>query len=413
MFLGAAAGLAGREARACSPWDPSLDRTFPPAGEALPHGAALLLDGHVLMPDELAVTVDGQPAELVLLPEHSVAFHHFGWGFAYRTMALHIKPVPEPGQMVVLTGDPCLQVEEQTYCEEIELSYPVGEADPDAPDAPAELWYDVYDHESEASTHSSCGSSSARFELTVHAEIERQVLEFPLEYQLSRRPRAEPDAWSLIEHDWLFDAEAHDPSIRWQHVLAAVEELLPLAEAYCLRLQTFDASENLGGELEVCPPCRDQVGPGDEGGFIAWPEGYPAYDDDSFYPEGHCPAALQPGEDSGSSGDSGGDEGTEPATTGTSGTSMDAASGSSGDALPSADSAGSGCACTAASAGRTEGAVGGLLGLLLLGLRRRLTTTPSTARPRSSRAPRGRPCAAGRRWRGRTRRAAAAPPRCR
>src|SRR5690606_2621125 len=87
MFLGAAAGLAGREARACSPWDPSLDRTFPPAGEALPHGAALLLDGHVLMPDELAVTVDGQPAELVLLPEHSVAFDHFGWGLAYRTMA--------------------------------------------------------------------------------------------------------------------------------------------------------------------------------------------------------------------------------------------------------------------------------------------------------------------------------------
>ena len=334
----------------------------------LPEGAVLLLDGQVLWPEQLAVTVDGVPAELVLVPERSHGLDYWLWDFAYRTMALRVEPPPQPGQTIVVTGDPCLQWKGRTYCDEVELTYTVGDADVVPPDAPADLWYDVYDHGSLASSYSTCSGVAARFEVTIAAELERDVLEYPLEYRLSRRPRETPGAWALVEHDWLRDAEDHDPYFRWLYVLEDIEGVLPLAEAFCLRLQTFDAGENLGGELEVCPPCHDQVG--DEASFIAlWPDGQPSYDDEWLYRGGHCPVAPEPDD---ATGTSGGDEGPASSTSGTvepePGSSSD---GSSGDELPGSDQPDRGCACVATSAGRVGTSAGLLLGLVLLGARRR------------------------------------------
>lgn len=244
--LGAIAMLvpSPQPAHACSPHEPALARTYPAAGGVIPEGALLLLDGQVLRPEQLAAAVDGVPAKLVLVPEHSHGLHFWAWDYAYRTMALRVEPPPLPGQTLVVTGDPCLQWEGMSYCDEVELSYTVGDADVEPPDAPAELWYDVYDHGSVASDDQLCSHTSARFELTIYTEIERSVLEHPLEYHLSRRPRHTPGEWALVEHDWLRDADDPDPRARWLHLPEEVEGVLPLAEAYCLRLQTFDASES-------------------------------------------------------------------------------------------------------------------------------------------------------------------------
>lgn len=363
-------------AQACSPADPALARTYPAAGGVLPAGALLLLDGQVLRPEQLVGTVDGQPAQLVLVPEHSHSFQYWGWDQGYRTMALRVEPPPLPGQTIVITGDPCFQWEGFSYCDEVELVYTVGEADVEPPDAPADLWYDVYDHGMEATRHEPCAwNSSVRFELTIHTEIERSGLEYPLEYHLSRRPRDAPGEWTLVEHDWLRDAEAHDPWFQWLFSLADVESVLPLAEAYCLRLQTFDASDNLGGELEVCPPCHDELGP-EEFSFIAlWPDGSPSYDDEWLYPGGYCPAALEPEPEPGTST---GDEGFESSTSGALEPEPEPGS-SSGDALPGGDLPDRGCACVATPAGRVGSSAGLLLGLLLLGAGR-----SSTARRRAS-----------------------------
>jgi hypothetical protein len=360
-----------RDANACSPYDPVLDRTYPPVGGVLPEGAALLLDGQVLRPENLAVTVDDQPAQLVFVSERSHGLDYWGWDEAYRTMVFHIEPPPQPGQTIVVTGDPCFQWKGMSYCDPVELVYTVGDADTDPPDAPAELWYDVYDHGSDASSSNPCGAEEwARFEITIGTEIERSVLEYPLEYRLSRRPREAPGEWVLVEHDWLRDAEAHDPYFRWQYLLEAVEDLLPLAEAFCMRLQTFDASENLGGELEVCPPCHDQIG-GEEASFLGpWPDGLPSYDDEWLYPDGHCPAALEPGDETGvgTTGTTGDDENTGPSTTGEDPVpEPDDSSGSSGSELPASDLPDRGCACVATPASRGWTAAGTLLGLLLLG----------------------------------------------
>lgn len=359
---------SAREARACSPHEPALERTYPEAGGVIPEGALLLLDGQVLRPEQLAVTVDGVAAQLVLVPEHSHGFHYWGWDEAYRTMALRIEPPPQPGQTIVVTGDPCFQWKGMAYCDEVELVYTVGEADVDPPDAPANLWYDVYDHGSEAAGHEPCTANPpVRFEITIETEIERSVLEYPLEYHLSRRPRDAPGQWTLVEYDWLRDAEAHDPWFQWLFSLAAVESVLPLAEAYCLRLQTFDASENLGGEVEVCPPCHDELGP-DEWSFIGpWPDGPPSYDDEWRYPDGHCPTALEPEDEIGTST---GDESPTSSTSGALEPEPEPGS-SSGDALPGSDLRDRGCACVATPAGRVGSSAGLLLGLLLLGAWRR------------------------------------------
>lgn len=282
--LGAAALLLpiARDANACSPWDPALDRTFPAQGDILPAGALLLLDGQVLSPDHLSVTVDGEPAALVLVHERSRGLYYWLWESAYRTMALRIEPPPQPGQAIVVTGDPCLEWAGMSFCDPVELIYSVGEADSEPPDAPVELWYDVYDHGEVASADSSCGATTAQLEFTIWTEIGRERLEYPLEYRLSRRPRDLPRAWDVVEHDWLRDAKAFDPQFRWQYLIQAVQDLLPLAEALCLRLQTFDASGNLGGEIEVCPPCHDQFA--GSTGVFAWPYGLPSYDDAWLYP---------------------------------------------------------------------------------------------------------------------------------
>lgn len=366
MSAAAAATLAlgAPDAQACSPSDPELVRTFPAEGGVLPRGAALLLHGTVLMPDRLAVTIDGDPAELVLLPDHSNGYTFVGWDWAYETMAVQVEPTPRVGSTVVVTGDPCLQWEGQSFCDEVELVYTVGEADELAPDGPTELWYDVYDHGHQAMTHGHCGSISAQLEITIHTELERERLEYPLEYHLHRRPRDASGPWALVEHDWLLDAEAHDPSPRWLYPLEDVAELLPLAEAYCLRLRTLDASGNLGGQLEVCPPCHDQRGPGEEGGFVEWPDGAPEYDDESLYPDGYCPLAV-------ASEDTGGTTGTEEEPAGSTSDGEEPEPGSSSSGAPSADGVTArGCACAATPTGGPWASLGGLLGLVLLGLRR-------------------------------------------
>jgi MYXO-CTERM domain-containing protein len=359
------------EARACSPAEPSLVRTYPAEGSMLPEGADLLLEGWVLRPELLTVAVDDQPAELLLVPERSVGFDHWGWDFAYHLMAFRIEPPPQPGQTIAITGDPCLEWKGESWCDEVVLLYTVGQADAAGPDAPADLWYDVYDHGMEVTDHQLCTANPpVRYEVTIDTEIERHVLEYPLEYRVSRRMRDAPGAWGLVAHDWMLDAEAHDPSLRWLFSLADVDTLLPLAEAWCLRLQTFDASENLGGEVEVCPPCHDQIE--DEASFLAyWPSSSPSYDDEWRYPDGHCPEALERDDTTGTeSMDATGDD-ESTASSVTSGEPDPETGSSSGSDLPASDLPDRGCACSSSPTGGGWASSGMLLGLLLLGFRRR------------------------------------------
>lgn len=65
LTIGAALLLvpSPRDAHACSPSDPALARTYPPVGGVLPEGAALLLDGQVLRPEQLARAATATSAE--------------------------------------------------------------------------------------------------------------------------------------------------------------------------------------------------------------------------------------------------------------------------------------------------------------------------------------------------------------
>jgi hypothetical protein len=264
------------------------------------------------------------------------------------------------------------------------LSFTIGEPDLDAPDAPAELWYDVYDNELIATTSwTSCGGSvDARYEITVRAEIEEERLEYPLEFRLSRRPRNSPEGWVVVENGWLLgEEESYFGWFRWLYHPSEVGSLLPLATAFCLRLETFDPSENLGGAIEVCPPCRDQVG-GEPPAFTPWPDSPPKYTDDWRYPGGYCPASLEPEDGDGAEGghDGSGTDG-EPSTGSTSAagatSSGDASTESTGDD-PSSSMNASGCTCSSAS----RPAIAWLFGvpLLLLLVSRRHSVPSRCAR---------------------------------
>lgn len=356
--IGVVAGVLARapEARACSPWDASLDATVPAAGGVIARGAVLILEGQVLKPEHLEVTVDGAPALLEIAVERSVEIDYFGWDPAFRTMALRVVPTPEVGQTFIVTGDPCIQYDGMSFCPEVELAFTVGEADLVPPEPPIELWYDVYDNLQDAQPMGSCGGPTARFEITVQVQLAKGDVERPFEYRVSRRPRTSADEWESIAHDWRFDEQTRDPEVRLLYLLDEAMALLPLTEAFCFRAQTYDTSENLGGTLEVCPPCRERVGEDVGGGFIAnWPDQAPGYDTAPLYPDGHCPPFdAEDGESSTS--------GVE-----TSSSSSDTSTTAEGGASEVSDR---GCAC-AATRSREGDAIAAFVGVIVMLRRRR------------------------------------------
>ncbi len=368
----------------CSPWEPQWNSTIPVDGGTHPSNAAIIILGRAMDPEGLTATIDGAPV-LVEVDPRSAARHFFVWGTYYETLALTLDPPPLPGQTVELFGELCPPEAEEVepdLCVDFDLSWQASAPDLDAPAFDLDFWYDVYDHGSVGMFSTSCGSSSAQYELDLRLLIEAEA-EAPLHFEAHRRLRDEPGQWELIRHQWRHATGVSGASFRLQYLLEEVIGWLPLAETFCFEIRTTDLAGNPGPSIERCPPCHDQVGGEDEGSFIGtYPETRPEYTEQSLYPEGYCPQSVleeyedATGSSGGSSdtdgadpdgGTSGGDDSLDPDPPGGSTTAGNGAGGNDG---PYAPEVGSGCLCAA---GRSSPAPAWslLLGLFGLGALRR------------------------------------------
>ncbi len=364
------------EANACTPWEPEALFTVPPDGEVHPHNSAFIIFGRAMDPEGLEATVDDIPVELVVDEERSDSRGYFVWGQAYQTLALELNPPLQPGQDVHVFGELCNAEAEmfgETTCTGFDLQFSTGPADREVPDLDFDLWYDVYDHGQVSTVFDSCGSNSAQYSVDVRVDVENEQAVPPSLFELYRRPRDEPGQWGRIAHQWWFEDGPWVHGFSFRDLPEVVAEFLPLGDAFCFELRTQDLAGNPGPSLERCPPCRDQLGDNEDGGFISmFPDTAPPYSNTWLYPDGYCPQSVldEEGSTDGTDG-TGGDTGDEETTGATGSTSRGGTGGSDGSDGGSAGGSGGGNGGGCTIAARPTSGSAWFLMLGMLALRRR------------------------------------------
>jgi MYXO-CTERM domain-containing protein len=357
LGAGALAVFVPRSADACEPPLPILVSSIPADGATYPGNAGLVFKGIGIELDGVDVTVDGQPAKLLLDTSYS----------SLSDVVAVIEPEPAEGQTVVLSGTFC----DSLFCEPTMITYTVGapDVDPPAPDVEASF-VAVYDHADYEASGGDCASDS---DLTyyihlAHAGGEGAATLFRVAYT------PEGEDTPAFERT----VTATDDTLRT--ALSVVSEQLAgkRPEEVCLDVTALDTAGNATG-FQLCPCFFRQD---DIVHNYATPD-EPAWMDADGVPGSACAAesATSEGETSEgetSEGETSEGEATAGPTTGpTTGapTSSDGSSGdegssggSDGGATGGADDKGDGCACS--SDGGEGGAGRSLLFVLGLGLAR-------------------------------------------
>ncbi len=231
-----------RTASACSPPlppTPSVDQTTPENGETHPANAGVLLRG-VLLGDTVSGTIDGEPVEVEIDTALS-QLRKYEVGYAYNEMVLRTIPQPEPGQVVHLFGDPCVEGE----CV-LDLEFVAGELDLTPPEAPS-IYTDFYDHGAVAVSTESCQqTATGRYRFVVYAE---NVESHDGEATLHELGIVHGDTTVTGSSRW---SSISSRSRDWEDDPGYLEDL-------CGAARVTDLAGNRSDFVLSCTPCHSQV----------------------------------------------------------------------------------------------------------------------------------------------------------
>lgn len=321
-------------ATACGAPAPGLTSTVPAEGATHPANAALLFSGFDLSLDQVTVTVDGAPAQLVAAP----------FGSSWANFVMLVEPAPEVGQQVVVSGPVC----PPDFCDPLLLTYTAGEPDLTAPvPVPEAAFFAVYDHADFMTSGGDCQSDT---DLTLYVHVTQD----------GAAPGAAPGVVSASWSgggggggfgDFTF-ASGTTASLSIPLTLAQLGGKDPASEV-CVTVTARDLAGNEATPFEVCPACffREDDTP-IESSYV--PE--PVWTEADAVPGSACAGADPTTGDSGPDETSGGIG--EPST----GEPSTGEVQSSGETSEQDDGEGKGCACA------TDGGVRDLGALVIMGL---------------------------------------------
>lgn len=240
----ALASLAPRPASACSPGDPVLDAVLP-ATDTHPANAAVIVRGSQLLPDLLSATIDGAPATLVV----DTAFSDLGVYEGYDLLALRLDPAPQPGQQVVIVGEPCNAPEVNT-CPELDLQFTAGPPDLTPP---LPLAIEPFDVERLLSQQSGgCGGPHYYSLIDVDFAIPADILagEVAVFYDTTADHQATGLAGAERGH-----IDTLPGNGKTTIEVGAIGDEFPI-EGWCLTARTIDAAGNASEPVTSCAACR-------------------------------------------------------------------------------------------------------------------------------------------------------------
>ncbi|UQA60667.1 hypothetical protein [Polyangium aurulentum] len=283
---------ASRAAHACSPPLPGLMWHLPADGATYPANGVLFFRGVDISLDQVTVTVDGQPASFVdASGEFPDAFIAQG--------KVRVSPKPNAGQKVVVSGDFCLP---GAGCMPKTISYTVGSDDTTAPDAPANLQYEAYDHPDFKSSGGDCQTDS---DIAWWLRVEGQPAasaEAPVLYHVEgfADPGLSKPLFSSL-------TVASDPVQRLPYEAVASHLAGASPAEVCFRVTTLDTAGNKkAASVVICKACHLRVDP--QGESPASPPAEPAWTEADLYSGGMCNVDPDAG-GSGGGGGSGGNGG--------------------------------------------------------------------------------------------------------
>ncbi|WP_159397449.1 hypothetical protein [Sorangium cellulosum] len=315
-------------ADACGALPSGLQGTLPESGATYPANAALLFRGYDISLEGVSVTVDGEPARLVAVPD--VSF--------WNALAARIEPTPGKGQGIVIEGDFCAP---EPSCGVTRIELTAGDPDTTAPPAPEALSFNVYQYAPHAPNN--CESpSSISWWITAVGEG-AGAGESPVIYKVEAF-RDDTFTEPVFSFNELVEASPVEMTIRGiRDTLSGTDG----PEAMCFRIQATDAAGNAArGAVHACKPCNYRADPEGALPIEASDLGEPEWTSADRYPGGTC----VPGVGAGSGGDGGGGGG------GDSGDGEgDGGGGDDGGSLDD-DTIVRGCSCRAAG---SDGAAGG------------------------------------------------------
>jgi MYXO-CTERM domain-containing protein len=283
---------AARAAHACAPPAPGLSWHLPADGATYPANGVLLFRGFDISLDQVTVKVDGQPASFV------DASGEFPNPFIAQGK-VRVSPKPNPGQMVVVSGDFCLP---GSGCTPVTFSYTAGPEDNTPPDAPANLQYEVHDHPDFKSSGGDCQTDS---DIAWWLRVEGQ-------------PAESAEAPVLYHVEGFADAGLSNPlfssltiasdPVQRLHYESLAPQLAGASPAeICLRVTTLDTAGNKKvSSVVMCKACHLRVDPQGESPF--GPPDEPEWTSADLYSGGMCNVDPDP-DGSGGSGGSGGNDG--------------------------------------------------------------------------------------------------------
>ncbi|HTN91312.1 MAG TPA: hypothetical protein VL242_46905 [Sorangium sp.] len=279
-------------AGACSPPLAGLTGTFPESGGTLPGNAAIFFEGYSISLDGLTVTVDGEPASLVIVTDVPAA----GYSIVAR-----IEPAPSEGQAIAIEGDFC-NVVDSCGVKSIELT--AGAADTEAPPEPSGLSFDLYDH---ADFKSSGGDCQLDTDLSWWIKAEGEVAQGGEAPVITTIEAFRDDSFT----EPVFSVSRFMNAASLSIAIGQTAEVLDGAdapEALCFRATAMDTAGNVAGEtVHACKPCYYRVdSEAAQPPFATPPE--PAWTEADIYPGGTCDSGMGPGSGAGGSGGAGGSD---------------------------------------------------------------------------------------------------------
>jgi hypothetical protein len=243
-----APGLALEDAEACTPEVGVVLSVTPTTGQH-PANAAVVIQGYGLGTYGLSATIDDSLVELELDEELSMLSQI---GAGHDTVALRLSPPPNPGQRVVISGNPSALGWEAPGTFLVE--YVADEADV-TPTLPPSWWWDVtyYEPFDDPDLIDSCGfyPSAGQGAITVRLDEEATV-DRPAFVRFSVSPETWPLGSSFQRVEFAMSQEFTTGFTLYTDQLGEPVEETRL----CVELELLDAAGNGSGRVERCLPCR-------------------------------------------------------------------------------------------------------------------------------------------------------------